>query len=121
MTATIEERVARGAAFLDVARPGWRDDITPAALSLASGCKCILGQIFGDVARRDESGYSHAVLEFGRGSEEWAIERGFQAAPDLALEDKLYWKAAVAEYAELELEWYRAIGVPELPGDLVAA
>lgn len=41
-------RVARGAAHLDVVRPGWFNDIDTGTLTLSSGCRCTLGQVFGD-------------------------------------------------------------------------
>lgn len=42
------ERVARGAAFLDQARPGWAHEIDPGLLDLSDSCYCVLGQLIGD-------------------------------------------------------------------------
>lgn len=44
-TTTIAERVAAGAAWLDEHEPGWVDLIDLDKLNLASGCRCILGQL----------------------------------------------------------------------------
>ena len=44
--ATIEERVAKGAALLDQERPGWWQEIDLDTLSLRSGCDCVLGQLY---------------------------------------------------------------------------
>jgi hypothetical protein len=41
------ERVAAGAAWLDVAAPGWVDRIDPGTLDLSSDADCVLGQVFG--------------------------------------------------------------------------
>ena len=43
----ITERVERGAALLDEKRPGWLDLIDLDRLSIASACRCVLGQIGG--------------------------------------------------------------------------
>lgn len=40
-----EARVAKGAAHLDTACPGWHDRIDIGRLDLASGCFCIMGQL----------------------------------------------------------------------------
>lgn len=45
MTATIAERVAAGAAFLDEHEPGWVDQIDPDRLDLGSSCRCVVGQL----------------------------------------------------------------------------
>lgn len=45
---SIEERVARGAAWLDETLPGWERRIDLAQLNLANACRCVLGQISGD-------------------------------------------------------------------------
>jgi len=45
--ATIEQRVAAGAAWLDQHEPGWLDRIDAWGLDLASSCRCILGQVYG--------------------------------------------------------------------------
>lgn len=47
-SATIAERVQRGAAFLDENFPDWTNEIDLRTLDLSSGCACILGQKFGD-------------------------------------------------------------------------
>lgn len=45
MTATIEERVAAGAAWLDETYPGWERVLDLGTLNLAEGAHCVLGQI----------------------------------------------------------------------------
>lgn len=39
--------VAQGAALLDQARPGWFNEINIEELNMATGDKCILGQLYG--------------------------------------------------------------------------
>lgn len=38
---------ARGAALLDVARPGWHDEIDTNTLDINSATRCVLGQLYG--------------------------------------------------------------------------
>lgn len=47
-TDPMETRVARGAALLDVIRPGWSARINDDELAMESCTDCILGQLFGD-------------------------------------------------------------------------
>lgn len=42
---TYQERVGRGAAWLDVTRPQWFNEVDLEKLDLASGQRCVLGQI----------------------------------------------------------------------------
>jgi hypothetical protein len=53
------ERVARGAAYLDDADPGWYRRVDPQTLSLSSGRHCVLGQLHGEF--RLGLGRSHLV------------------------------------------------------------
>lgn len=48
MGVTTVDRVARGAALLDVERPGWVDSIDLVTLNISSEARCVLGQVFGD-------------------------------------------------------------------------
>lgn len=60
--ADVDARVARGAAGLDLARPGWFNQIDTGTLSIGSCVDCILGQLF----RYDEAG-DEMELPFGDG------------------------------------------------------
>jgi hypothetical protein len=51
---TIAERVARGAALLDEREPGWWQRIDLSKLDLASTCRCVLGQLWIDMAIEDD-------------------------------------------------------------------
>jgi hypothetical protein len=84
---TISERVARGAAWLDEQRPGWVDEIDLHDLALASPCRCILGQIFGDFDDVKMRG---------------PMARGFNAY-------KSDYDGEMREFGELEREWRRVI------------
>jgi hypothetical protein len=42
----LEPRVDKGIAFLDERMPGWRNKIDLEALSMYSGCDCIVGQLY---------------------------------------------------------------------------
>lgn len=46
--ANAQERVSRGAAYLDDVDPGWHARVDPETLELASGRACVLGQLHGD-------------------------------------------------------------------------
>lgn len=43
----VQLRVARGAALLDVQRPGWEDEIDLSYLNLGDPDRCVLGQTYG--------------------------------------------------------------------------
>lgn len=44
----INQFVADGAAFLDIERPGWENEIHIDSLNLASPFRCVLGQLYAD-------------------------------------------------------------------------
>lgn len=48
---TIRERVEAGAAWLDLHRPGWWQQIDLAKLNVRHECRCVLGQLFGSYYR----------------------------------------------------------------------
>jgi hypothetical protein len=48
---TIQERVAKGAALLDVEHPRWAAEIAVEDLRMASCDACVLGQIYGRYSR----------------------------------------------------------------------
>lgn len=93
----LRENVARGAAWLDSARPGWQWDIDPATLNLNDDRRCVLGQVGRTIAAENGvtlpwGGY-FAILQGGPGTEcvatlhaavsgnsiEWAVHHGFFA------------------------------------------
>ena len=105
--ATIAERVAAGADFLNVNDPGWwREDaecaIDLGALDLASPCLCVLGQ-------REGTGSMYA---FGDRVEALGLSAPEYTALGFEISD---WQAtgcrvdAAAEYADLTAEWQRVI------------
>jgi len=103
----VQERVARGAAWLDENRPGWRDAISLQELDMRSGCDCVLGQVYATDAI-DGDGY-HYVLRKLIGSEihyAWAAERGFTLV--YSEERELTW---LFDWNELEEEWRRVISL----------
>jgi len=55
----VQERVRRGAAYLDDVDPGWHRRIDPAVLELGHGRQCILGQLHGEF--RLGLGRSHLI------------------------------------------------------------
>jgi hypothetical protein len=87
---TIEERVARGAAWLDEQEPGWARQVDLARLALSSPCRCVLGQLYGE--------YMDAPLVdvFGNVA---GVEHGFNAG---GIDTE-------AEFVALEARWRRVI------------
>ncbi|MFB6097787.1 MAG: hypothetical protein ABEK84_01465 [Salinibacter sp.] len=55
----VQERVQRGAEYLDEVDPGWHRRIDPDALELENGRRCVLGQLHGEF--RLGLGRSHVV------------------------------------------------------------
>jgi hypothetical protein len=118
MRASIQERVAKGAAFLDGAMPGWRDAVEPDALEIEDSCRCVCGQVFSEhaeaVVTYDEdgcasgyfSGFEYAIGRYAT-SEDWAHDHGFAVSvwSGSARERMQQWK-------DLEREWRRVIHTP---------
>lgn len=80
---TPEERVARGARFLDEKWPGWKGYVDPEKLDLTSMYDCVLGQLAPNLPElaREESVYDFGdVLRFLGKDSYWAEEYGFAAA-----------------------------------------
>ncbi len=91
---TIAERVARGVAWLDETRPGWAERVDLDRLDLASPCRCVLGQEFGD--------YFEIVWSDGAPPDTQAY--GFNAASPASGR-----QAQSREFDALEAEWRRVI------------
>lgn len=96
---SIPERVAAGAAWLDEKYPAWIDRIDVDTLNVASPCKCILGQAFGDY---DTSPYDARWSPTGGYA---ARDRGF----NVDVWDEMPYVEEEAEYADLTAEWRRLI------------
>lgn len=77
MTATIPERVAKGAALLDEKLPGWVDRIDLDRLNVQSGCDCILGQEFSGSATEDAPGFVIGLFGLFGGELTEAMLHGF--------------------------------------------
>jgi hypothetical protein len=52
------QKVAKGAAYLDGIRPGWRDVINLDTLNIASCEQCIIGQLDGAYIKNEEKYFS---------------------------------------------------------------
>ena len=95
-------RVQKGAAYLDDADPGWYRRIDPAALELAAGESCILGQLHGTF--RMGLGRSHLInLSSAPRASLSPVEYGFQCIGGLSDEDE------ARDYALLGRAWQDAI------------
>jgi hypothetical protein len=100
MSASVEERVAAGVAWLDEHVPDWPDRIKLPELDLKSCLNCVLGQLFGDF---DEAPYA---------ARDHAQPLGFDRVlpPEV---DRLSWtaieSAIEADYEALNAEWRRVI------------
>lgn len=94
-TTTYEERVAKGAAWLDkMYGPGWADIIHLETLRMPSTCDCILGQLEGD--------YHNSPIAEGD-----AEEHGFILL--FAGPDENDGRGFYQQYELLEQEWVRLI------------
>lgn len=104
-------RVAAGAEWLDVRWPGWAHEVDLLKLDMSSGCRCILGQTFGDyhlapLADRDADTLGNYAFDVA------AAELGFQAgeiAESLTARRLLDTAVRDAEYVALHAEWTRLI------------
>lgn len=100
MSATIAERVAAGAAWLDTNRPGWEKGIDLGRLDISSCTRCILGQIYG--------GFNAAPLDVrwdgdDIDAEYIAADRGFDVWAELVEEE------LAADAAQLTTAWRELI------------
>jgi hypothetical protein len=99
MSTTIAERVAAGAEWLDVNRPGWVDRINLETLNLSSPCRCILGQELGD--------YCEAPYELIGWPSDDDDERDDSRAVELGFNIPSSWMEY--DYEALTAEWRRYI------------
>lgn len=101
--ASIQERVAAGADWLDVNAPGWEERIYLPAFNIKNVYDCVLGQVFAREADYDNtSGFDYVVDGNNDNiflTAEKAIELGFDMHP----------RGGVNEYAQLQAEWTRVI------------
>jgi hypothetical protein len=90
---SVQERVARGARWLDGVSPGWRDAIALSALDIMSNTHCVLGQVFSDAAASDKcsSGADYAVRNLvpGLTSRDWGACSAISALESLDCGDWL--------------------------------
>ena len=96
---SIEARVAKGAAALDKVMPGWESKIDLSILDLGDGCRCVLGQLFGEKATLEyqhANGWWYALKHFGIGYS----PEGFNVATE---------KARLVEFAALDEAWISLI------------
>lgn len=95
---TIQQRVKRGAEWLDANVPGWWTAVELGLLDLSAGCQCVIGQIDGD-------SYGHGMEELGRNPlhDKWAIAHGF----DSRTRRHVYG----SDFAALTKAWAKAIAL----------
>lgn len=94
------DRVADGAAWLDLHQPGWTALVDVDLLQLDDPEECVLGQVFGDYRRVD-------LLTLGE-----AIEYGFESFEVFDVEPGggADYQALDADYDALEDAWQDLIG-----------
>jgi hypothetical protein len=109
VTATIPERVARGAALLDKTLADWDERIDLDQLNLASECNCILGQEFTGHPRVDPyDSWDRTPFAIGM-NELFANEEKRDLAAIGHGFDSRIGDGAETEYAALTAEWRRVI------------
>ena len=92
-----QDRVARGAALLDQAVPGWAERVNLFALDMGSTCKDVLGQLWADKAETDDP-YEEALAALFPGVD--PCEHGFDIGPRYA---------ETTTFPALTFEWKRVI------------
>lgn len=107
--ARVEERVARGVAWLDEHRSGWEKIIDLPKFDIVSTCNCVLGQVFAKNWSNDryENTYDWAMEEFNL----WGVdeELGFDAQVAPEVPDSVWVIAFKQDYIDLQAEWERVI------------
>lgn len=98
-----EAEIARGMAWLDAERPGWRERLDRTRLDMSNPDRCPLGQEFGS-SRPDGTGYYYAVATFDFDP----VALGFTV--ELS---RSHWKEElerdVSRYRQLTREWLEAL------------
>lgn len=127
MTSSISERVARGAAWLDQVRPGWRDAIVLDTLDLISPCDCVLGQVYAQVSVAGRSGYWYVMNEMAPFIDDcesfygWPQARGFASIEGHGQYlDSAQIKRWRDENLALSTEWTRVIHSGRVPAEHAA-
>lgn len=59
---TLQDNVARGAAWLDTEVPGWAERIDLSTLDLRSSSRCVAGQLFGNPDNPNPFQHGYAVM-----------------------------------------------------------
>ncbi len=72
------DRIRRGAAFLDIERPGWRDEVDVDTLELSDCTRCVLGQLAGG----EIIGWSLLLRQFKIDGLDNADQFGFSLSDD---------------------------------------
>ena len=108
------ERVARGAARLDMLKPGWYNRIDVGTLTLHDGCGCVIGQLAGGRFRPTEVA--------GIADNDAIVACGFDLTEEELAEPNYLGKTAAeikAErakiYSPLQDAWIEAIADRRLP------
>ena len=101
-------RVARGAAYLDEADPGWHSRLNAATLELSDGAHCVLGQLHGGF--RDGL-FRARILDLSSAplASLSPVGLGFQARCDLGDEIE------ALDYAFLNRAWREALATRTAP------
>lgn len=93
----MSRRVEKGAAYLDVKRPGWHEEINTATLEMDSPHNCILGQLYED--------YSYGIHRIRLHSVSKAAKHGFVLTYWQNLTDK----STKRNNEKLKAEWINVI------------
>ena len=90
---TVEQRVQRGVAFMDLFAPdGWREEIDADNLHMHDANGCVIGQVFGDYFDfADEYDFTNSMM----------ADYGFNSSRKL--------DENILDYAALEDEWKRVL------------
>jgi|SRR5687767_3155980 len=134
---TVQDRVAQGAAWLDIRYPGWFNGIDLSILDLADCHQCVLGQVYTGCIPTEERNQLLAQVvtghakKTGRSVHYWAEaisywggynvlhdfhelprggrDHGFHADVQYDEDTLDYYKASEADYAALLDEWTKVI------------
>ena len=95
---SVQERVAKGVAWLDSQQPDWRDRVNVQTLDIMMPANCVLGQVFKGRHPENMVGYFYAEEYLGMS---FPYEYGFDAK-GLGSEMR-------QDYADLKAEWIRVL------------
>lgn len=106
----LQTRVSAGAEFLDIHKPEWREQIDPSVLEMYECKRCVLGQLFAELAMEENwgHGYAYGICRFLKDTEWDEKDLGFD------LPDAYVWNYPHRAWDEIAWQTLNDLWVKEI-------